>query len=85
MQNLFRFSLIQVLYRRVSIFFYAFNGYLSVRDFTICIACSLFALSLIMSEIASAIGSMSSSFISLDVTAAVPRRTPLITNGDFSV
>ena len=61
---------------------YAFKGYLSVRDFTIAIAFSLLFLSFTIRAIASAIRSISSWFIPLEVTAAVPRRTPLVTKGD---
>ena len=66
------------------LFFLYFNGYLSVRPFTIAFASSALASpSFNIMAIASAILSISSVFKPLEVTAGVPIRIPLVTNGDF--
>ena len=62
--------------------YYAYNGYLSVMLFTSAIALSL-SLSMTAALIASAITIISSSFAPRVVIAGVPRRIPLVTNGDF--
>ena len=61
---------------------YPTSGYLSVSSLTIAFAFSWLPSSFKVIAIASAILSISSGFIPREVTAAVPRRTPLVTNGD---
>ena len=64
--------------------FYFFSGYFAVSSSTIARAFATpSSPSLMTMEIASAILSISSVFMPLDVTDGVPRRIPLVTNGDF--
>ena len=63
---------------------YFASGYFAVNSSTIARALSIaLSPSLISIAIASAILSISSVFKPRDVIAGVPRRKPLVTNGDF--
>src|SRR5699024_4664368 len=73
-------KLLVILYHRLP---YPTRGYLSVSVLTRAFACSVLSRLFSIREIASAIVSMSSGCIPLDVTAGVPRRTPLVTKGDW--